>query len=69
MPVGTPLYGLKMKSDGTPDETTVFRAGILDDIEILKAQPPKAEIFTDRRVSWVSPAEGADQFTGMPPAP
>ncbi|KAJ6051822.1 uncharacterized protein N7446_006458 [Penicillium canescens] len=66
---GTPLYGLTMKSDGTPDEKTVLRAGILDDTGILNALPPKAEIYTDGRVSWVSPAEGAGQFTGMPPAP
>lgn len=66
---GTPLYGLRMKSTGTPDETIILRAGILDDIGILNEHKPKAEIYTDGRISWISPAEGANQFIGMPPLP
>lgn len=58
-----------MKSTGTPDETIILRAGILDDIGILNEHKPKAEIYTDGRVSWISPAEGADQFIGMLPLP
>jgi hypothetical protein len=69
IPVGTPLYGLKMKSTGTPEETIILRAGILDDISILNGHTPKAEIYTDGRVSWIRPTEGADQFIGMPPLP
>lgn len=58
-----------MKSNGTPDETVILRAGILDDIGILNEHEPKVEIYTDGRVSWISPAEGANQFTGMLPVP
>lgn len=58
-----------MMSTGTPHETIILRAGILDDIGILNEHKPKAELYTDRRVSWISPAEGADQFSGMLPLP
>lgn len=58
-----------MKSDGTPSEKTILRAGILDDIGILNEHKPKVEVYTGGRVSWISPAEGADQFIGMPPLP
>lgn len=67
--LGTPLYGLRMKSDGFPDETTVLRAGIFDDIEILNQRKPEAEIFTTGRVRWMSPMEGTAQFIGMVPLP
>ncbi|KAE8391239.1 Mss4-like protein [Aspergillus alliaceus] len=66
---GTPLYGLRLNSAGTPDETIILRAGILDDIGILNEHEPGAEIYTDRRVSWIRPAEGANQFVGMLPLP
>lgn len=59
-----------MKSTtGEPDDTVVLRAGILDDIEVVNQLKPQVEIYTDRRVRWVSSAEGADQFTGMLPIP
>ncbi|GFF56473.1 glutathione-dependent formaldehyde-activating enzyme [Aspergillus udagawae] len=66
---GTPLYGLRMNSDGVPAETTVLRAGIFDDIEVLNQRRPEAEIFTSGRVSWMSPIEGTGQFVGMVPLP
>ncbi|RHZ70320.1 hypothetical protein CDV55_107448 [Aspergillus turcosus] len=66
---GTPLYGMRMKADGTPGEKTILRAGILDDIGILNQHKPKVEIYTGGRVSWISPAEGADQLIDMPPLP
>ncbi|GFF58662.1 Glutathione-dependent formaldehyde-activating enzyme [Aspergillus udagawae] len=66
---GTPLYGLRMNSDGVPSETTVLRAGIFDDIGVLNQRRPEAEIFTSGRVSWMSPIEGTGQFVGMVPLP
>ncbi|OJJ78723.1 GFA family protein [Aspergillus glaucus CBS 516.65] len=62
---GTPLFGRKIKSDGDSDEITIIRAGIFDDIRILNERKPEAEIYTDRRLKWVNPVEGADQFSGM----
>lgn len=67
--LGTPLYGLRMNSDGVLDETTILRAGIFDDIGVLNQRKPEAEIFTCGRVSWLSPVEGTDQFVGMVPLP
>lgn len=65
---GTPLYGFKVKADGDrADDITILRAGIFDDIEMLNQHKPEVEIYTDGRVKWMSPAEGAGQFTGMPP--
>ncbi|EPS27540.1 hypothetical protein PDE_02483 [Penicillium oxalicum 114-2] len=61
---GTPLYGHKIKSDGTPDEITVVRAGIFDD-SVLDQCRPQAELYTDSRLKWVEPIEGAEQFDGM----
>lgn len=55
-----------MKSSGVPDEITVLRAGIFDDIETLNKYKPGLEIYTNGRVRWISPTEGADQFIGMP---
>ncbi|CAP74214.1 hypothetical protein E8E15_009584 [Penicillium rubens] len=66
---GTPLYGLKIKPNGDRDETTVIRAGILDNVGILHERTPVVEIYTEQRLKWVSPIEGADQFTGMLPLP
>jgi hypothetical protein len=66
-PLGTPLFGLKMKPDGTPDEITIVRAGIFDDIEVLNQQKPAAELYTNGRVKWINPIEGTDQFIGMMP--
>ncbi|PWY88676.1 hypothetical protein BO94DRAFT_623756 [Aspergillus sclerotioniger CBS 115572] len=63
---GTPLFGGKVKSDGTPEEVTILRAGIFDDSGILNERKPEAEIYTDRRLAWVEPIEGAAQFSGMP---
>ncbi|KAK2755737.1 hypothetical protein FQN54_005887 [Arachnomyces sp. PD_36] len=65
---GTPLYGYKVNSEGTPDQTAILRAGILDDIGVLNEHKPEAEIYTDGRVCWVSPTEGTGQFSGMPPS-
>jgi len=58
--LGTPLFGGKTKDDGT----RVVRAGILDDIEILNSQKPQVEIYTDRRLDWITAVEGAKQFGG-----
>lgn len=63
--IGTPLFGRKINSAGEPDETTVVRAGILDDAEKLNEQKPQVEIYTDTRLEWISPIEGASQFKGM----
>lgn len=66
---GTPLFGRKIKSDGDSDEITIVRAGIFDDLRILNERKPEVEIYTDRRLKWISPVEGADQFSGMLPLP
>ncbi|GAD93196.1 conserved hypothetical protein [Paecilomyces variotii No. 5] len=66
--VGTPLYGHKVSPNGDADGTVIVRAGIFDDIEILNQQQPEAEIYTDGRVKWIKPVEGANQFIGMPPS-
>ena len=41
-----------------------MRAGILDDIELLNNQKPQVEIYTDRRLDWITAVEGAKQFGG-----
>ncbi|KAJ5524742.1 hypothetical protein N7494_011392 [Penicillium frequentans] len=64
---GTPLYGWKIKPDGEPNEVTVVRAGIFDDIEMLDQRKPEAELFCGSRLKWMNPIEGAAQFSGMPP--
>lgn len=63
--IGTPLFGRKVNSEGEPDESTVVRAGILDNIGSLNEQKPQVEIYTDSRLGWISPIEGARQFQGM----
>ncbi|CAG8267849.1 unnamed protein product [Penicillium nalgiovense] len=67
--IGTPLFGRKIKPNGDRDETTVVRAGIFDNIGILHERTPVVEIYTEQRLKWLSPIEGADQFTGMLPLP
>ncbi|RAL09606.1 GFA family protein [Aspergillus homomorphus CBS 101889] len=62
---GTPLYGWRLQEDGTPHETVILRAGILDDEEFLESHKPQAEIYTGSRLGWVAPAEGAVQVQGM----
>ena len=67
--LGTPIFGRKTNSNGDPNEITIIRAGIFDDLHILNEQKPVAEIYTDRRLKWLNPIEGADQFSGMLPLP
>ena len=49
------------------EDITVVRAGIFDDSRILNEWKPQAELYTDRRVEWVKPVEGAAQVCGMLP--
>ena len=37
----------------------------MDDAEKLNEQKPQVEIYTDTRLEWISPIEGASQFKGM----
>ncbi|KAL2069212.1 hypothetical protein VTL71DRAFT_15550 [Oculimacula yallundae] len=62
---GTSLFGHKVKSDGQPEETTIIRAGIFDDINFLNEMKPQLEIYTERRLEWLSPIEGVTQVVGM----
>ncbi|KAJ5698741.1 hypothetical protein N7462_000746 [Penicillium macrosclerotiorum] len=62
---GTPLYGRKLKPDGDFEVITIVRAGIFDDSEMLNKQKPVAELFTERRLDWTAPIEGAAQVCGM----
>lgn len=48
---------------------TVVRAGIFGDNETLDERKPEAEIYTSRRLKWLSLVEGAGQFSGMLPPP
>jgi hypothetical protein len=64
---GTPLFGRKINSDGSPYGLTVVRAGIFDDTRVLNEQKPEVEIYTSRRLTWTNPVEGADQLDGMLP--
>lgn len=63
--IGTPLFGRKIKADGNPDETTIVRAGIFDDVQLLDERKPEAELYTDRRLKWANRVEEAGQFSGM----
>lgn len=54
-----------MKSHDVPDDITIVRAGIFDDVEFLNQHKPGAELFTTRRVTWLSPVDEAAQLTGM----
>jgi hypothetical protein len=67
--IGSPLFGRKIDPNGDCDKTIVIRAGIFDDKGILNERTPVVEIYTKQRLNWVSPIEGADQFTGMLPLP
>ncbi|KAI2717430.1 hypothetical protein CBS147332_4310 [Penicillium roqueforti] len=62
---GTPLYGHKIKPNGEAEEVTIVRAGIFDDTEILDEGRPAVELYTESRLKWLSPVEGAGQFIGM----
>jgi len=44
---------------------TVIRAGIFDDADLLDQTKPEVEIYTERRLKWVVPTEGAGQVEGM----
>lgn len=67
--LGTPLYGITLNSEGVPEENSVIRAGIFDDLEVLNQKKPDLEIYTASRVKWLAPIEGAGQFPGMLPQP
>ncbi|RAL03345.1 GFA family protein [Aspergillus ibericus CBS 121593] len=64
---GTPLYGQKINEDGQPDQVTIVRAGVFDDERLMEERKPEVEIYTDRRLPWISPVEGAAQCRGMLP--
>ncbi|KAJ5520259.1 hypothetical protein N7463_000712 [Penicillium fimorum] len=59
---GTPVYAQKIKASGEPEEITIVRAGVFDEVTGRK---PTAELFTKSRLNWVAPLEGADQFPAM----
>ncbi|KAL2818745.1 Mss4-like protein [Aspergillus cavernicola] len=64
---GTPIYGHRINPSGVPDEITIVRAGIFDDIEVLNRNEPAAELYIGGRVNWLCPLEGAVQSVGMVP--
>ncbi|KAL4784886.1 Mss4-like protein, partial [Aspergillus varians] len=66
---GTPLYGHRINESGVPDEITIVRAGIFDDIELLDRRKPEAEIYIVGRVRWLCPLDGVNQFLRMVPMP
>ena len=59
------ISGTNTDIDGNPGETTVVRVGIFDDMEFLNRGKPQVEIYTERRLKWVKPVEGAMQVVGM----
>ena len=63
--IGTPLFGRKINSDGNAGEVTVVRAGMFDDAQVLNEGKPEVEIYTDRRLKWLTPIQGADQVGEM----
>ncbi|TIA48236.1 hypothetical protein D6C77_09981 [Aureobasidium pullulans] len=63
---GSPLYGGAVDESGKLQ--TAVRAGCFDDLEVLKGRKPSVEIYTEQRMEWISPVEGAAQFEGMLPA-
>lgn len=65
--IGTPLFGHMVKPNGDPNEVTVIRAGIFDDLQIMEERKPELEIYTDRRPQWLNAIEGAGQVNGMLP--
>ncbi|KAL4917319.1 Mss4-like protein [Aspergillus aurantiobrunneus] len=65
---GTPIYGVRIGPSGVPDEIRAVRAGVFDNIQVLNEWKPKLEIYTEGRVDWGCPVEGAQQFVGMLPA-
>jgi len=44
---------------------TVIRAGMFDNADLLDQRKPEVEIYTERRLEWVVPAEGAAQIEDM----
>ncbi|TIA06282.1 hypothetical protein D6C80_10416 [Aureobasidium pullulans] len=65
--IGSPLYGGAVDESGQL-QTAVVRAGCFDDLEVLKGKKPSVEIYTEQRMEWILPVEGAAQFEGMLPA-
>ncbi|CEN61134.1 hypothetical protein ASPCAL07798 [Aspergillus calidoustus] len=63
---GTPLYGWKVAADGVShkDEIVILRAGIFDD-EYLNRHRPDLEVYTKKRLEWVTTFEGAEQCECM----
>jgi hypothetical protein len=66
---GTPLYGFRIEPSGAADDIVIVRAGIFDELEVLNARRPVAELYINGRVSWMCPLEGTAQFEGMLPLP
>ncbi|KAJ5257179.1 hypothetical protein N7478_013283 [Penicillium angulare] len=62
---GTPLFGRRVKGDEPDGDTIILRAGIFDNPELLNTQKPGAELYTENRLDWLAPIEGAAQITGM----
>ena len=44
----------------------IIKAGVMDDISVINATKPGAELFAPERVAWVNAVEGANQVDTMP---
>ncbi|KAL4805390.1 Mss4-like protein [Aspergillus unguis] len=64
---GTPIYGNRLESNGEPASIAMLRGATFDNPEVFKERKPVVEVYTEKRVSWLKPIEGAEQFEGMLP--
>ena len=54
------------RTGGSPNVAGMvgIRAGVLDDQSILNEQPPKIEVYVERRPKWMQKVENAYQLSG-----
>lgn len=59
---GTTLY----RTGGAPNVENMVgvRAGVLDDQTPLNEEPPKIEVYVEKRPKWLSKVAGAVQLNG-----
>ncbi|KAI1611591.1 Mss4-like protein [Exophiala viscosa] len=52
-------------SFGGKDGMRIIKAGVLDDVSVVNSAKPTGELYSNERIQWVEPVQGADQTKGM----
>ena len=61
---GTTLF----RKGETFGDSVILKAGVLDDVSVLNAEVPGAELYAPERIKWLSPVKDAGQVDAMPQA-